>query len=108
MEEKRQVVIIQGSTQRHSGSLKMREGPVWGGEQSTGKDSENRRCWSPKGKPIAVGQLRKEFQAGEEKMLEDMESKCVQQTARGESVVQPDGSYRGRAGKVDGAGQRRA
>lgn len=59
--------------QYHSGSLKMREGPVWDGEQSTGKDSENRGYWSPKGKPIVVSQLRR-VSGREEKMLEDMES----------------------------------
>lgn len=30
--------------QYHSGSLKMPEGPVWDGEQSAGKDSENTGC----------------------------------------------------------------
>ena len=88
--------------QRRSGSLKMREGPVWGGEQSTGKDSENRGCWSPKGKPIAVGQLRKEFQAGKRKCWKTWRVRCIQQTARGESAVRADGSW-GTAGKVDEA-----
>lgn len=51
----------------------------------------------PQGKPIAVSQLRKEFQAGEEKMLEDMESKVRSANGKRESVVQPDGSWgRGR------------
>ena len=78
--------------QYHSGSLKMREGPVWDGEQSTGKDSENRGCWSPKGKPIVVGQLRKEFQAGKRKCWKTWRVWCIQQTARGGSVVRYDGS----------------